>query len=85
GSGASASKVLVEGGLIGVTSALDKMSRTLTLKFSAKRGKQRPEAFEGGAPDVLIASLAGAPPERAGIAATTSVTSEEPLEIKALG
>ncbi len=84
GSGASAQKVLVEGSLIGAVGALDKMSSSLTLTFSAKKGKQKPEAFEGGAPDVLLASFGAGSAERVGLSATVSASSEEPLEIKAL-
>ncbi len=85
GTGASIQKVLVEGSLIGATGALDQMSSSSTIAFSAKRGRQKPEAFEGGAPDVLLASLNGGAAEAAGLSVTVSAASEEPLEIKALG
>jgi hypothetical protein len=79
-----AHQVLVEGAVIAAETAVDKTSSTFSLKLAAKRGKQKPEAFEGGTPDVLLATFAGSDAERAGLTATASVTTEEPLEIKAI-
>jgi hypothetical protein len=73
----------VHGSVVGTTLAIEKMVVKRALKFAQTKGRQKPEAFEGAAPDVLFASLAGKAFEQAGIDAEDSVTSEEPLEIKA--
>ena len=85
GAGEAATPVVVEGSAIASTSAIDKMSHTFTLKLSGRKGKQKPEAFDGGTPDLLLASLGGAAAEHAGLTSTLTVTNEEPLEIKAIG
>lgn len=81
----AAEQVLIEGAAIGVSAPLDKMTRSFTLTLSAKNGRQKPEAFEGGALDTLLATLGGGSPERAALSVALSATGEEPLEIKALG
>jgi phospholipase C len=78
-------QVLLEGSLIAVTTAVDTMSPTVTLTLTGKKGKQKPEAFEGAAAEPLLASLSGAASERASIASSLTASGEEPLEIKALG
>jgi phospholipase C len=83
--GSVANAIVLEGAAIAVTTPLDKMTPTFTLALAAKKGKQKPEAFEGGAVSTLLASLAGGAPERAGLSVTLTASGEEPLEIKALG
>jgi hypothetical protein len=83
--GTAANQVVLEGSAIAVTTPADKMTSAFTLALSAKKGKQKPEAFEGGASDVLLATFGGAAIERAGLSLTLTASDEEPLEIKALG
>lgn len=83
--GTAANAIVLEGAAIAVTTPLDKMTPTFTLALAAKKSKQKPEAFEGGATSTLLASLAGGAPERAGLNLTLAATGEEPLEIKAVG
>jgi hypothetical protein len=83
--GSAGNAIVVEGAAIAVTTPPDKMTSAFTLALAAKKGKQKPEAFEGGATSTLLASLAGGAPERAGLSVTLTSTGEEPLEIKALG
>jgi hypothetical protein len=54
-----------------------------SLKYSQRGGRQRPEQFEGEAPDVLTASLEEGPPEQAGLAANATLINEERLEVNA--
>jgi phospholipase C len=83
--GTAANQVLLEGSAIGVAAPLDTMTRTFTLKLTATKGKQKPEAFEGGAGDALLVSIGGRAAERAGLSVALTGVSEEPLEVKALG
>lgn len=59
----------------------DKMAVTTGLKFKASKGKQEPEALEGGERDVLLGSLGGGNEEQAGLTLTMSQTYEEAVEI----
>jgi hypothetical protein len=54
-----------------------------TDKLTAVRGKQKPEAFLNGSPQVLSASFGG-PFEQAGEKLTTIRTSEEKVEISSV-
>ncbi|HEX3910076.1 MAG TPA: alkaline phosphatase family protein [Solirubrobacteraceae bacterium] len=81
----AADGVLVEGSMLSTVTSVDKMSRTVKLKLTGKKGKQKPEAFEDGAADALLATFGSASAERAGITTQVTITSKEPLEIKALG
>ncbi len=58
----------------------DKMASTEKLKYKASKGKQKPEGFEGAAPDVLENGLA----EPVGVSATATLTYEEAVEINAV-
>jgi hypothetical protein len=82
--GGAAEQVLIEGSAIAVSAPLDKMTRSLTLTLTAKNGRQKPEAFEVGALDTLLATLGGASAERAALSVALSAAGEEPLELKAL-
>jgi hypothetical protein len=73
----------VRGAVVGVALAVDRMATTRALKFSQGRGRQKPEALEGGAPALLLTSLAGRAFEPSGIDAEDSVVSDEAVEIKA--
>ena len=75
---------LIKGAVIAPLTPLDKMSTSGALKFAASNGLQRPKSFEGGATDVLFASLAGGAFERAGLTASNALANGEPLEIKAI-
>jgi Subtilase family len=75
--------VSVTGAVI-VPLAADKMTATQTLKFKATKGKQKPLRFVEGSEDVLEASVNGAAPVQLGLTMTSTVTSEEPVEIDAV-
>ncbi|HTZ64091.1 MAG TPA: hypothetical protein VMB51_08300 [Solirubrobacteraceae bacterium] len=72
--------VSVAGSVI-VPVAADKMSLAQTLKFKAKKGKQKPQSFAGGPDESLEASLDDAAPVQLGLTMTSTLTSEEPVEI----
>jgi hypothetical protein len=55
----------------------NRMLRLRTLKLTQKLGRQKPEALEGGLPQVLLSSLG----EQLGIGLSATLTSEEPVEI----
>jgi hypothetical protein len=76
--------VAVEGSVIGELAPLDKMSSRLTLRFTATGGKQKPLRFEGGPTSALFSSISGRVAEQTGLAWMGELTSQEPLEIKAL-
>jgi hypothetical protein len=61
----------------------NKMRMTTTLKYAAKKSRQKPEAFEGAAQDVLFRAVAGNAPEQTGATLTLALTSEEPVEVRA--
>jgi hypothetical protein len=84
----------IEGSVIGSIKPIDVMRTAFTMLYTASKGLQSPERFEGGLKDTLLASrlLEGEPepkreqagltlkgPEKAAIVAD----GEEPLEIKA--
>lgn len=63
----------------------DKMTKTETLKFVAKKGKQKPEKWEeSSSPAILEASFKGGPFEQSGQNITSTVTGEEALELNAV-
>lgn len=55
----------------------DRMLRTRTLKLTQRLGHQKPEALEGGLPQVLLGSLG----DQVGLGLTATLTSEEPVEV----
>ena len=58
------------------------MTSGYTLKYSAKAGKQVPEAFEEEPKDTLTASIGGGSSQQAGLTAAEKITSREKLEIR---
>jgi hypothetical protein len=81
-----ASLHITVGGSVLVNVTSDKMLTSLTLKYSAKKGKQKPEHFEGEPNDVLITEINEKKPEQSGITITSTQTSEsgEALEANAV-
>jgi alpha-tubulin suppressor-like RCC1 family protein len=72
--------VVVNGSVLAKVPA-GKTTSTATLKYIAKAGKQKPEHFEGGVPDVLESSLSGGAFEETGLSLTTLQASEEKIEV----
>jgi alpha-tubulin suppressor-like RCC1 family protein len=62
----------------------NKMQLASTLKFAARRGRQKPEGFEGGPREILETSINGYPFEQAGLTSEVQQTSEEPVEINSV-
>lgn len=63
----------------------DAMKTTETLKFVAKKGKQKPEKWEeSSSPAILEGSFKGGPYEQSGQQITSTVTGEEALELNAV-
>lgn len=58
-------------------------SLTTRLKYSASKGKQRPERFEGEPTDVLMTSVEEGPPEQSALKLTSTLSSTEQLEVNA--
>lgn len=77
--------IALEGSAIGTEKKIDAMTPQFTDTFVQKAGRQSPEQFEGGLKDTLTSTTvgSGSAGEQTGLAATLSVTGEEPLEIKA--
>jgi hypothetical protein len=75
--------VALTGSVIGSVKS-GKMSTTTELKFSASKGRQKPEAFEGEGRDVLISRLGEGEPEQTGLTAKIVLTDEEALEVNAV-
>ncbi len=77
-------KVEVKGSVLAAVKT-DKMAATVSLKYKATKGAQKPSEYETseGAKetDVLETSIAGASFERAGLTSTVTLTSEESLEV----
>ncbi len=71
--------VAVRGSVI-VPVKANKMSLSATLKFKASKGRQKPERFVEGAPDVLEASFAGAAYEAIGLTLASTQAGEEGVE-----
>ncbi len=75
-----ATSVAVQGSVI-VPVKANKMVGAATLKFAATKGKQKPEAFEGEAGDVLETSFSGGAFEQTGLTVTLTQTNEEEVEV----
>jgi hypothetical protein len=58
----------------------NKMFLTATLKYGQSGGKQKPEKFAGGTPDVLSTSFEEGAPEQTGLQLTTVLTNAEKME-----
>ena len=74
-------KLSMTGSAIGRVTPDDKMTSSLSLQYTASKGKQTPEAFEGGGNKILALSSANTA-EHAGLTATYAVANEEPIEIR---
>jgi hypothetical protein len=81
--GCSGLVVAVKGSVL-VPIQADKMLSSLSLKFKATKGKQKPEHFEGEPDDILETTYKGGPFEQSGQTETTTLTSEEKLELNAV-
>jgi hypothetical protein len=79
----SALTVAVQGSVI-VPIASDKMLTSTVLKYKAVKGKQQVEHFEGGPTDILETSFKGGPFEQSGQTITTTLTTEEKIELNAV-
>ncbi len=75
--------VNLEGSAIGPIKKIDSMVAGFSVAFTAKAGRQAPEAFEGSAKDTLLTSVVGGASEQTGLTATLTIANEERLEIKA--
>jgi len=62
----------------------NKMLGAETLKFSAKGGKQKPEAFEGQGKDIIESSLGEASFEQSGWTVTTTMSNLEKVEVNSV-
>jgi hypothetical protein len=60
------------------------MKLTTTVKFSATKGKQKPERFAGEPTDVLLSAIGGGSPEQSGQTLTGAQTNEEKLEVNSV-
>lgn len=85
GVGEGAVPIVLEGSVIATVTPLDKMTRTVKLKLTGAKGKQKPNAFEGSAADPLLATIGEGKAEAASLAVLVTSTSKEALEVKALG
>lgn len=69
------------GGSVLVNITSDKMALTYSLKYTEKKGIQKPVKLEGEPEDVLLTSLNEHVAEKSGITITTTQTDEEEMEI----
>jgi hypothetical protein len=60
------------------------MKLTATVKSKAVKGKQRPEAFVEGPPEVLMTTIESEAPEQSGETVTVTQTNEEKVEINSV-
>jgi hypothetical protein len=71
-------------GSVIVPVSTNKMLLTSTLNFVQKKGKQKPQQFEGEPKDVLEFSFNGGPFGQAGMAFEAKLTNEEPIEVNSV-
>jgi alpha-tubulin suppressor-like RCC1 family protein len=71
-------------GAVTVPVVSNKMQLTSALKFAARRGRQKPEGFEGGPREILETSINRSPFEQAGLSSDVQQASEEPVEINSV-
>jgi hypothetical protein len=71
--------------IIGTVSPVNVMNATFTEAFSGSEGVQSPQSFETSPTKLcnLEANTNGGPYERSSLAFTSTITNEEPLEVKA--
>ncbi len=75
--------ISVGGSVLVPLTPTNKMLTTFVLKYSAKKGKQKPEKFEGEPKDVLLTSINTKAPEQSGITIASTQSGEESLELNA--
>ncbi|HEY1834868.1 MAG TPA: fibronectin type III domain-containing protein [Solirubrobacteraceae bacterium] len=75
--------ISITGGVIVPYTAVNKMAATFSVAFKASKGKQSPEALEGGSPLLLSMTIGESTPAQAALKAQDKVTNQEKLEIKA--
>ncbi|MBA3807921.1 MAG: hypothetical protein H0X28_05960 [Solirubrobacterales bacterium] len=76
--------LMLDGSAIAAIVSEDRMVASNTIKFTAAGAQQKPEGFEGTAMnEVLQTSLGGGAFEQTSLTLKSTLTSEEPLEIKA--
>ncbi|HTZ64271.1 MAG TPA: hypothetical protein VMB51_09210 [Solirubrobacteraceae bacterium] len=76
----------VQGSVLVPLSPVDKMLKSMTLKYKSKKGVQQVTHFEGGPTDILETSHRGLPYEQSGQTITTVLTNPEnkALELNAV-
>ena len=77
-----ADSLVLQGSVLAPIS-VDEMSETLSVDYTAKKGKQKVTHLEGEPSDVLSMSLSGGAFEQIGLTSALTQTNEEPLEIRA--
>jgi hypothetical protein len=84
GPGVGAPLLSLFGSVIAPITPIDKMTGKFTLKYTATKGKQKPQKFEGAPKDTLsLERVATKVVEEAGLTSIDSITNEELLEVKA--
>jgi hypothetical protein len=73
--------ITVGGSVLVPLKPTNKMISSITLKYVATKGVQKPENFEGEPADVLISEINGKKPEQSGITITSTQTGEEAAEL----
>ncbi len=73
--------VTIRGSVIGQVTSVNTMTSTFKLKYKQSKSLQKPEALEGGSPDVLQASIGEEAFEAVGLASTQTLSSEEEVEL----
>lgn len=76
-------EVKVTGSVICPVTPVNKLSKTFTVACKQEKGKQKPESFEKGEPDVLVTQIALGAKEQSGEETTATVTATPEGEIKA--
>jgi hypothetical protein len=75
--------ISVGGSVLVPLTPTDKMLTTFVLKYSAKKGIQKPENFEGEPKDILLTTINTKAPEQSGITIASTQSGEESLELNA--
>jgi hypothetical protein len=75
--------ISVTGAVIARYAPVNTMTTTFTVSFTETKGKQSPEALEGGLPQLLSMIIGESAPAQTGFKAPDKVTNQEGLEIKA--
>lgn len=75
--------ISITGGVIAAYTPVNKMTATFAVALKETKGKQSPEALEGGSPELLSMIIGESAPAQMGLKAADKVTNQESLEIKA--